>query len=140
MAILGRVLGAFNVLAAAVVFVNVISGHAQLWNTGALWDYINPIMGVAVLISLLVNLRRKISLQDEDRVSRTYLEVNVLFYASIILAMVFFSNWTYMLWSFEDASDSSKTRHFIYWWFINPFFILVSGITGRHIWLKASRM
>ncbi len=139
MTILGRVLGAFNVLAAAVVFVNVISGHAQLWNTGALWDYINPIMGVAVLISLLVNLRRKISLQDEDRVSRTYLEVNVLFYASIILTMVFFSNWTYMLWSFEDASDSSKTRHFIYWWFINPFFILVSGITGYHLWLKASR-
>ena len=53
MAVLGRVLGAFNVLAAAVVFVNVISGHAQLWNTGALWDYINPIMGLAVVISLM---------------------------------------------------------------------------------------
>ena len=140
MTILGRVLGAFNVLAAAVVFVNVISGHAQLWNTGALWDYINPIMAVAVVISLLVNLRRKISLSDEDGVSRTYLEVNILFYASIILTMVFVSNWTFMLWGFDDASDSSKTRHFIYWWFINPFFILVSGITGRHIWLKASRM
>ena len=139
MAVLGRVLGAFNVLAAAVVFVNVVSGHAQLWNTGALWDYINPIMGAAVLISLIVNLRRKISLAEDDRVSRTYLEVNVLFYTSIILTMVFFSNWTYMLWGFEDASDSSRTRHFIYWWFINPFFVLVSGITGYHLWLKASR-
>ena len=93
MVIVGRILGAFNVLAAAVVCVNVLSGHAQLWNTGALWDYINPIMVAAVVISLLVNLRRKISLPDDDRVSRTYLEVNVLFYASIILTMIFFSNW-----------------------------------------------
>ena len=139
MAILGRVLGAFNVLAAAVVFVNVISGHAQLWNTGALWDYINPIMAVAVVISLVVNLRRKLSLPNEDGVSRTYLEVNILFYASIILTMIFISNWTFMLWGFDDAPDSSKTRHFIYWWFINPFFVLVSGITGRHIWLNASQ-
>ncbi len=139
MAVLSRVLGAFNVLAAVVVFVNVLAGNAQLWNTGALWDYINPIMGAAVLISLLVNLRRKIALTNDDRVSRMYLEVNVLFYASIILTMIFFSNWFFALWEFDDASDASKTRHFIYWWFINPFFILVSGITGYHIWLKASR-
>ena len=139
MAIVGRILGAFNVLAAGVVFVNVLSGHAQLWNTGSLWDYINPIMGTAVVISLLVNLRRKISLPEDDRVSRMYLEVNVLFYASIILTMIFFSNWFFMLWDFSDASDESKTRHFIYWWFINPYFVLVSGITGYHLWLKASR-
>ena len=139
MVIVGRILGAFNVLAAAVVCVNVLSGHAQLWNAGALWDYINPMMAVAVVISLLVNLQRKISLPDDDRVSRTYLEVNVLFYASIVLTMVFFSNWFFMLWDFGDASDESKTRHFIYWWFINPYFVLVSGITGYHLWLKASR-
>ena len=52
MVIVGRILGAFNVLSAAVVCVNVLSGHAQLWNTGALWDYINPMMAVAVVISL----------------------------------------------------------------------------------------
>ena len=44
-----------------------------------------------------------------------------------------------MLWDFGDASDESKTRHVIYWWFINPYFVLVSGITGYHLWLKASR-
>ena len=71
MAIFGRALGVFNVAAAVVVFVNVISGHAQLWNTGSLWDYINPMMAVAVVIGLLVNLRRKISLPDEARLSRT---------------------------------------------------------------------
>ena len=30
MKLLGQVLGTFNILAATVVFVNVISGHAQL--------------------------------------------------------------------------------------------------------------
>ena len=109
MAILGRVLGAFNVAekAAVVVFANVIQSHAQLWNTGALWDYINPIMGIAVVISLLVNVRRKISLPDRKwSKPDVSWQVNVLFYASLILTMIFFSNWTFMLWGFDDASDS----------------------------------
>ena len=52
--------------------------------------------------------------------------------------MIFFSNWFYMVWDIGDASDWSKTRHFIDWWFINPNFVSVSGITGYHLWLKAS--
>ena len=86
----------------------------------------------------LVNLRRKLALDDDEAVSRWYLEVNALFYASIILTMIFFSNWFYMVWDIGDASDWSKTRHFIDWWFINPNFVSVSGITGYHLWLKAS--
>lgn len=140
MAIVGRIIGAFNVLAAVVVFFNVVTGHAELWETGALWDYINPVMALAIVISLLVNLRRKMALPDDDTVSRTYLEVSVLFYASIILTMIFFSNWFYVLWDISEASDLSRTRHLLHWWVINPYFILVSGITGYHVWLKASRM
>ena len=122
-----------------MVFFNVVSGHAELWNTGVLWDQINPMMVLAIVISFLVNLRRKISLPN-DGVSRTYLEVNVLFYASIILTMIFFGNWFYVLWDIEGASDLTRTRHFLHWWIINPYFVLVTGITGYHMWLKASRM
>ncbi len=65
------------------------------------------------LVVWLVNLRRKLALDDDEAVSRWYLEVNLSFYASIILTMIFFSNWFYMVWDIGDASDWSKTRHFI---------------------------
>ena len=140
MVIVGRILGAFNVLAAAVVCVNVLSGHAQLWNTGALWDYINPMMAAAVVISLFVNLRRKISLLDDDRVSRTYLEVNVLFYASIVLDDGLFQQLVLHALGFLVTRRMSRRRGTSFTgWFINPYFVLVSGITGYHLWLKASR-
>ena len=77
-----------------------------------------------------MNLRRKLALDDDEVVSRRYLEMNVLFYASIILTMIFFNNWMLMLFDFEDASASSRTCLFIYWWLINPYFILVVSVTG----------
>ena len=87
----------------------------------------------------LVNLRRKLALDDDEAVSRRYLEVNALFYASIILLMVFFGNWMFVLFDFEDASALSRKCHFIYSWFINPYFISVASVTGYHLWLKVSR-
>ena len=87
----------------------------------------------------LEDLRWKLALDDDEAVSRRYVEVSALSYASIILLMDFFSNWMLMLFDFEDVSASSRTCHFIYSWFINPYFISVASVTGYHLWLKVSR-
>ena len=139
MTILYRVLGAFSILVAATVGFNQIIEHSGLdfpWqDSGAIipWQYINPPMAVAVIIAILYNLRRKLNMEDTGAVTRDYLETNILFYTSIILTTTFFSNWLFTINVSNEAPEDIQLLYLTFWWFIDPAFILISGITGYHL-------
>ena len=134
-----RVLGAFCILVAASVGFNQIiefSGLDVPWReSGSIipWQLINPPMALAVLIAIFYNLRRKLKMKDSLTVSREYLEVNLLFYTSIILTTTFFSNWLFTINAYSDAPEDIQLLYLSFWWFIDPAFILISGITGYHM-------
>ncbi len=133
-----QIFGTYNLAVAVVLGLYIAVGHWFPDPGFNPFDIINPLMAIAIVVALLASLRRKLRMKDDGEVSREYLEVNLLFYASVILVIIFFSNWFYVLYEIDEASDSSRSRHSIYWWFINPLFILVSGIKGYHLWRDSS--
>lgn len=140
------VLGTFSILVAATVAFNQIIEHSGLdvpWQeAGSIipWQYINPPMAIAVIIAILYNLRRKLRMPDSDAVTRDYLETNILFYASIILTTTFFSNWLFSVNVSSEAPEDIQLLYLTFWWFIDPAFILISGITGYHMIRDAKRL
>lgn len=103
---------------------------------GQLWNYVNYVMAIGVLAALVVHyLRKRAFAGTGESLSREYLEVNVAFYLSLVLALCFFWNW------FDDITvgESQNTTHLIMWTFVNPLFVVISGITGFHLWRDASR-
>ncbi len=103
---------------------------------GQLWNYVNYVMAIGVLAALVVHyLRKRAFAGTAESLSREYLEVNVAFYLSLVLTLCFFWNW------FDDITvgESQDTTHLIMWTFVNPLFVVISGITGFHLWRDASR-
>ena len=106
-------------------------------DVGQLWNYVNYLMALGVLAGLIVHYVRKRGLTvSSGSITREYLEVNLTFYLSIVLALCFFWNW------FDDltvGADSQDTTHLIMWTFVNPLFVVISGHTGLSLWRDASR-
>ena len=69
-------------------------------------------------------------------VTRAYLEVNLAFYASIVLALWWFWNWFYSLFP-ENEPEVFGLIHLEWWAFINPLMAPVLGATGFHLWRAA---
>jgi hypothetical protein len=142
MEILKRLLSVFFLLVAAAVAVNWVAtplyhdGTANYW----LWEAMNWPMAVAVGLALIVNAVRKCRSQTSvsgGSVTRQYLEVNLAFYASIVLALWFYWNWFYSLFP-ESEPEAVGLIHLEWWAFINPLLVLVVGATGARLWREAT--
>ena len=135
MHILQRVLGAYAVVIALAVAVNFIltpfffdgkSGYP-------IWDVLDYFMAVAVLIVFVASCLEKWRLckaGDEADLKR-YLGVNVAFYASVVLVLLFFSNWAALLVNHESLED------FTIWAIIDAILPPIVGIGGLRLWRTA---
>ena len=142
MEILKRLLSLFFLLVAAAVAVNWVAtplyhdGTADYW----VWEAMNWPMAVAVALALVANAMRKFGLQSGDSggaITREYLEVNLAFYASIVLALWFYWNWFYSLFP-ESEPEAVGLIHLQWWAFINPLVVLVLGATGARLWREVT--
>ena len=102
------------------------------------WNYVNYLLALGVLAGLIVHYVRKRALGRVGWIhySREYLEVNLAFYLTVMLALWFFWNW------FDDltvGAESQDATHLLMWTFVNPLFVVISGHTGIHLWRDASR-
>ena len=129
MDIVRRIVGAFCLLAALVVFVHFSFSHAYDIDLLGfnVWQVLNFPMAAAIVIALALGFAQKRALMaSEPKVDlRRHLDVNVLLCASIWLAAWFFWSWTGDLF---DHDFNSK------WSYVNPLFVLVSGSAGLRIW------
>ena len=99
------------------------------------WNILNWLMAIGVVVALAVHYFRKRALdsrRDDGTITREYLEVNIAVYGSIILTLLFFTNWFDKLTI--DAGRSQDETHLLIWVFVDPLFVLISGITGRYLW------
>ena len=97
MSALKRILGIILVATAIVVGVNWVI--TPIHHDGAreypVWKVVNWFMAFSVLAVLIANIARKRavgSMGADSPITREYLEANVAFYASLLLAPWFFTN------------------------------------------------
>ena len=139
MEIVKRLVAVFFLLMAAVVALNWVAtplyhdGTSNYW----VWEALNWPMAVAVGLALIVNVQRKLGFASGGSITRQYVEVNLAFYASIVLAMWFYWNWFYSLFP-ESEPEAVGLIHLQWWAFINPLLVLVVGATGARLWREAT--
>lgn len=129
---LNRVGGVF-LIAMAVV----IAGHTviePLYHTSLteqpysrVWDVLNPLMAVAILLGLRVTYVRKKALVG-DVVTRAYLATNTLFYGLLFIGILFLWNWFGLL-SPEFTAAGSDTKSLV-WIIVDAALPLLLAATG----------
>ena len=143
MSALKRILGIVLVATAIIVGVNwvITPIHHDGDPAYPVWKVVNWFMAFSVLVALIANIARKRAVGSEGAASpitREYLEANVAFYASLLLAPWFFTNfltYDFFMGNIPPAGVAAKD---VWWEFIDGMFILVVGSTGCHVWSSAS--
>lgn len=139
MRLVRMVAGAYIVALAVAVGVHFVI--TPLYHDGSggypVWDVHNWFWVVALILMLSANLHFKLALNRErsdsaSGLTREYLETNVLFYASIILCILFFWKWFDQNWAADPESSSTLS-----WPFINPPLIAVATASGLRLWRRA---
>ena len=142
MEIVRRLLGVFLVVIAIVVAINLMA--TPLYHDGSedypIWKIVNWFMAIGVVVALITNAMRKRALgargTDEPNV-REYLRVNLTYYTTIILTILFFWGW---FWTLNPDSETGEavTSHLVYFPIMDSLFVVVCLATGRYLWNLAS--
>ena len=142
MEIARRLLGVFLVVIAIVVAINLMA--TPLYHDGSedypIWKIVNWFMAAGVVAVLIVNAMRKRAMgvggTNEPRVSE-YLRVNLTYYTTIILTILFFWEW---FWTLNPDSETGEavTSHMVYFPIVDALFVVVCLATGRYLWNFAS--
>ena len=120
------------------VFTFFTKGHA---GELGVWLMIDALMALAIIIALVLNAVRKHRLRvgdPDEPVTREYLEVNVSFYSTILLALWFFWNWIYSLYP-ENEPETVALIHLEWWAWIDPMAAIIAGATAAYLWRDSQK-
>ena len=137
MDVLKKLVAVYLVLVGLAVMINFMV--TPLYHDGSdvyeYWTILNWFMAVATPIVLLVNVWRKHTLPG-DADMRQYVGVNVWFYASIVLTMLFFWEW---FWTLNPESETglAVNSHMIYFPLMDSMLTVLCFATSRYLWKNA---
>ena len=124
-----------GLMAAAVLFHFLVSPfYENEIDVYAVWDEINWVMALGILIALALTYVRKRDV-DPDADANTLIWVNVAFYAAVALAILFFWNWFDSLTAGEGGQSSTRG---IFWVVVNTTFVILLGNLSVRLWKDAS--
>ena len=105
-----------------------------------IWLVLDVLMAVALAIALAANYARKGAEDGGDAagaVTRRYLEVNVAFYLTAAVTILFLHNWFSLLAGGTDSLDGNH-QAWVIWAAVDTLLPLVVGITGCRLWRETS--
>ena len=127
------------VVVAVFFIVNVLlDGEIDVLNV---WHVLDVLMLVALAIALVYNYARKLDESDGDAgegVTRRYLEVNVAFYLTAGVTVLFLHNWFSLLALGADSLDDNRRAAWTIWAAVDTLLPIVVGVTGCRLWQEAS--
>ena len=127
-----RIIGALLIVFSIVIAVQFIAW--RLYDSGEVWKYVNYVSLVAIALAFYFNWQRKYKQEasGETGVTREYIESNVLYFATMILAALFLFNWLNLL--VNGAKDvGEEVMHDVVWVVVDIMLIVVSGATGGYV-------
>ena len=137
-------LGAVYLVGVAVVvavffIVNVLLDDAI--DVLDVWYVLYVLMFIGLTIALVYNYARKLEECDGDPgegVTRRYLEVNVAFYLTAGVMVLFLHNWFSLLALGGDSLDDNRRAAWTIWAAVDVLLPIVVGVTGCRLWHEAS--
>ena len=138
MELLQRLLAVLLVATAVAVAVNLIL--TPVYHDGSpdypVWEVINWFMAASTLVALVVSFLRWRDLGSGEPATLDSVGVSVLFYASIVLTMLFFWGW---IWTLNPDSETGEavTSHVIYFPLVDSLFVVVALAVGHLLWSEA---
>ena len=136
MDIVRRVVAVFLIVTGIAVAVHL--AVTPLYHDGSedytVWAIFNWFMAVGVVIVLLVGIARKRAVDRTEEVDAiTALRASIVFYGSIVLAMLFFWEW---FWTLNPDSETglAVNSHMIYFPLVDALYVVLTLMVGRRIW------
>ena len=114
---------------AAVVAIQMIISpfYRNVVDNEGIWHILNWFMAASIIITLVVRCcdKMQVDREDTESLSRRYMATYSGFVAALFLGLLFFWNWA-------DVAIASAEGdiNLIFWSFINPLFVVVTGLTG----------
>ena len=132
---LQRILGAYTLMIALAVAVNFIltpfffdddSGYP-------IWDVLDYFMAVAIVIVFVASCLDmwRLCKAGEDADLKRYVSVNVAFFATSVLLLLFFSNWA------AHLVDHTSLEDWTVWAIIDAILPPIVGAGGLRLWYKS---
>ena len=134
MSMLKRLLSVYMMLAALVTAIHYMFTTSLFDTDFVFWGYLNWPMAIAVVIAVVASYGDK---RGADAASgsgtglRGYLDTSLLFYAAVFLFIAFFREW--IVTAFAAEGDDVTL-----WDFIDPLFVIVTGVLGVRMWRSGS--
>ena len=128
-----RVLAVYVLAVALAVAVNFVATPFYHEGDGGypVWDALNWFMAVGMLIAVVASfLEKRRSCQAADDLKR-HVDANTVFYASVVLALLFFANWAANLT--DHVSESGDI-----WSTVDAVMPVVLGVVGVRLWRGAA--
>ncbi len=144
MAGLKKLAGAYLIVVAVVVAVyfviNTVLAESFDFDVLSVWYVLDVLMLVGLIVALICNFVAKRETKGpgpSEAVTRQYLEVNVLFYVTVAITILFLHNWLAFL---ALGSDSLEGNHqaWVIWAVVDTLLPITLGITGCHLWCGTS--
>ena len=137
-----RRIGAVCLIAVAVavaVFFIVNTLLDDTLDVLQVWYVLDVAMLIGLAVALIFNYSRKMEVggrDPESGVTLRYLEVNVAFYATAAVTILFLHNWLSLLAQGADSLDGNH-QAWVIWAFVDTALPLVLGVTGCALWREA---
>ena len=109
-------------------------------DVAGVWLVLDVLMVVALAIALAANYARKGEEDGGDpagAVTRRYLEINVAFYLTAAVTILFLHSWFSLLAEGTDSLDGNH-QAWVIWAFVDTVLPLIVGITGCRLWRATS--
>ncbi len=142
MSMVKKVLAVALIIVAAAVAIHFIFSpfypDRDLVDINRIWGVLDAGMALSVIVMLVFHYARKRAYDARAEaggpVTREYLELNVLLYATIVLGILLFWNWFDYLDGGQQVQDQIRLT---FWGFIDPLLSVTIGVSGCHMWRSA---
>ena len=138
MDMLRKIIGILLIITAAVVAIHTVieplyhaSSDAQPF--APLWNILDPIMAVAIVLTVIFGYIRKRDACNEagTTITREWLSANVVFYGIVFIGIMFFWNWFNLLRPAFTAVGPDAVS--LAWIIIDATLPLLLGAMGMHL-------
>ena len=144
MAGLKKLAGAYLIIVAVVVavyfIINNVLAESLDFDVVTTWYVLDVLMLIGLVVALIYNFAAKRDAKGPgptEAVTRQYLEVNVLFYSTVAVTILFLHSWLSLLALGSDSLDGNH-QAWVIWAVVDTLLPITLGITGCHLWCGTS--